>query len=408
MHFRRKPGLLTDPKNSFQTSGLSGGWSFCHLHSRCALLVCPRFSINTAKNRNKEIPSFRQRPLLLLVSLFESLVPFLKQFFLNAGVKLGFLPVSISFFPFVLLSRLNFSFYLKLRVKEGLKLELHSAFCSEMKKLGGDRTVTSKCFWDQQRFLMLSKQAFGIPSSSCILNFSKLLLKLQLKTETLQQRLSAQNNLKKFECFKRWESRIHLEKGFTGEILQASLGSNENLRRSQSFGVALCDSYAVDAAFEQIWSYIDTAERAESMCFAQEASSVQFFRQLFIPMHGRLHSKYPEEPETTRVEDVCSSLGSKKYFFKLCKTDDSVIDAFLGMGISITTFLSLPWRNWSLIENQWNTDWAESVSDLMSALKFQKIFYRVQKINHSSIHGSFFKKTVEKAWTFREKKKQFL
>ena len=72
---------------------------------------------------------------------------------------------------------------------------------------------------------------------------------------------------------------------------------------------------------------------------AQEARSVQIRRQFIKNMPGWLRAKLLEQPENTTVEDLCIFARKQLSIHNLCKTDDSVMDAFTEMGPSVTDTL---------------------------------------------------------------------
>ena len=56
-------------------------------------------------------------------------------------------------------------------------------------------------------------------------------------------------------------------------------------------------------------------------------------------MPGWLRAKLLEQPENTTVEDSCIFARKQLSIHNLCKTDDSVMDAFSEMGPSVTDTL---------------------------------------------------------------------
>ena len=56
-------------------------------------------------------------------------------------------------------------------------------------------------------------------------------------------------------------------------------------------------------------------------------------------MPGWLRAKLLEQPENTIVEDLCTFARKQLSIHDLCKTDDSVMDAFSEMGPSVTDTL---------------------------------------------------------------------
>ena len=103
--------------------------------------------------------------------------------------------------------------------------------------------------------------------------------------------------------------------------------------------VAPTDGAAADAALEQTRFDQDTARRAEIIRSAQEARSNQIRRQFIKNMPGWLRAKLLEQPENTTVDDLCIFARKQLSIHNLCKTDDSVMDAFSEMGPSVTDTL---------------------------------------------------------------------
>ena len=100
------------------------------------------------------------------------------------------------------------------------------------------------------------------------------------------------------------------------------------------------DPHAIDADAELIRFDQDTPRRAEIIRSAQEARFIQIIRRQFIKnMSGWLHAKLTEQPENTTVEDLCNFERKQLSNHNLCKTDDSVMDAFSEMGPSVTDTL---------------------------------------------------------------------
>ena len=56
-------------------------------------------------------------------------------------------------------------------------------------------------------------------------------------------------------------------------------------------------------------------------------------------MPGWLRAKLLEQPENTTVDDLCNFARKQLSIHNLCKTDDSVMDAFSEMGPSVTDTL---------------------------------------------------------------------
>ena len=103
--------------------------------------------------------------------------------------------------------------------------------------------------------------------------------------------------------------------------------------------VAQIDPHAADAAVEQTRFDQDAARRAEIIRSAQEARSVQIRRQFIKNMPGWLRAKLLEQPENSTVVDSCIFARKQLPIHNLCKTDDSVMDAFSEMGPSVTDSL---------------------------------------------------------------------
>ena len=103
--------------------------------------------------------------------------------------------------------------------------------------------------------------------------------------------------------------------------------------------VAPIDPHAADAVVARTRFDQETARRAEIIRSAQEARSVQIRRQFIKNMPGWLRAKLLEQPENTSVEDLCVFARKQLSIHNLCKTDDSVMDAFSEMGPSVTDTL---------------------------------------------------------------------
>ena len=103
--------------------------------------------------------------------------------------------------------------------------------------------------------------------------------------------------------------------------------------------VAPIDPHAADRAVEQTRFDQDTARRAEIIRSAQEARSVQIRRQFIKNMPEWLRAKLLEQHENTSVEDLCVFARKQLSIHNLCKTDNSVMEAFSEMGPSVTDTL---------------------------------------------------------------------
>ena len=103
--------------------------------------------------------------------------------------------------------------------------------------------------------------------------------------------------------------------------------------------VAPIDPHAADAVVERTRFDRETARRAEIIRSAQEARSVQIRRQFIKSMPGWLRAKLLEQPENTAVENLCIFARKQLSIHNLCKTDNSVLDAFSEMGPSVTDTL---------------------------------------------------------------------
>ena len=91
-----------------------------------------------------------------------------------------------------------------------------------------------------------------------------------------------------------------------------------------------------NAVAEQTLFDQDTSRRTKIIRSAQEARSVQIRRQIIKNMPGWLRAKLPEQTEKTTVEDLCIFARKRLSIHNLCKTDNSVMDAFSEMGASVT------------------------------------------------------------------------
>ena len=103
--------------------------------------------------------------------------------------------------------------------------------------------------------------------------------------------------------------------------------------------VAPIDPHTADAVVDRIRFDQETARCAEIIRSAQEARSVQIRRQFIKNMPGWLRAKLLEQPENTKVEDLCIFARKQLSIHNLCKRDDSVMDAFSEMGPSVTDTL---------------------------------------------------------------------
>ena len=95
----------------------------------------------------------------------------------------------------------------------------------------------------------------------------------------------------------------------------------------------------IDAAAERTRFDQETARRAEIIRSAQEARSHQIRRQFKKNMPGSLRAKLLEQPENTTVDDLSILARKQLSIHNLCKTDDSVMDAFSEMGPSVSDTL---------------------------------------------------------------------
>ena len=103
--------------------------------------------------------------------------------------------------------------------------------------------------------------------------------------------------------------------------------------------VAPIDAHAANAVVERTRFDQEAARRAEIIRSAQEARSVQIRRQLIKNMPGWLRAKLLEQPENTTVEDLYIFARKQLSIHNLCKTDDSVMDAFSEMRPWVTDTL---------------------------------------------------------------------
>ena len=105
--------------------------------------------------------------------------------------------------------------------------------------------------------------------------------------------------------------------------------------------VAPIDVHNADGAAEETRFGQDTALRAEIIRSAQKTCSFQIRRQFIRNIPGWLRAKLLEQLENTTVKDLCIFARKQLSVQNLCKTDDSVMDAFSEMGRSVTdTFVT--------------------------------------------------------------------
>ena len=160
--------------------------------------------------------------------------------------------------------------------------------------------------------------------------------------------------------------------------------------------VAPIDAHAADAVVEQTRFDQETARRAEIIRSAQEACSVQIRRQFIKKMPGWLCAKLLEQPENTSVEDLRIFARKQLSIHNLCKTDDSVMDAFSEMGPSVTdtlvTALTKLSTSQEAMENRLN-EMSKKFEGRNTTLTNHFIF---RKIKHSSPRGAPFRRTVDK------------
>ena len=105
--------------------------------------------------------------------------------------------------------------------------------------------------------------------------------------------------------------------------------------------VAHVDAHALDAVVERTRFDQETARRAEITRSAQEPHSIQIRQQFIEKIPRWLRVKLLEQPEKTTVEDLSIFARKQLSISNLCKTDDSVMDAFSEMGRSVAdTFVT--------------------------------------------------------------------
>ena len=114
--------------------------------------------------------------------------------------------------------------------------------------------------------------------------------------------------------------------------------------------VAPIDARAADAVVERNRFDQETTCRAEIIRLAQETRCTQIRRQSVKNMPGWLRAILLEQPDKTSVEDLCVFARKQLSIHNPCKRDDSVMDAFIGMGSSVTDTLVTALINLSTIQ----------------------------------------------------------
>ena len=107
-------------------------------------------------------------------------------------------------------------------------------------------------------------------------------------------------------------------------------------------------------------------------------------------MPGWVRAKLLQQSENTTVEDLCISARKQLPMHNLSKTDDSVMDAFIEMGHSVTDTLNTALTNLTTsqetIENRLN--------EMPKKFEERKTFQRInltssRRIKHNSPRGFF-------------------
>ena len=99
------------------------------------------------------------------------------------------------------------------------------------------------------------------------------------------------------------------------------------------------DAHEGYAAAEQIRIDQDTPRRAEKVRSAQETRSDKTRCQFDKNMPNWLRAKLLEQPKKTARVHFCIFVGEQLLIHNLCKTDNVLMDAFSGMGSSVTDSL---------------------------------------------------------------------
>ena len=161
--------------------------------------------------------------------------------------------------------------------------------------------------------------------------------------------------------------------------------------------VAPIDAHAADAVVERTRCDQETVRRAEIICSAQEARSVQNRRQFIKNLPVWLRAKLLEQPENTTVEDLYIFARKQLSIHNLCKTDDSVMDAFSEMGPSFTdtlvTALTKLSTSQEAMDNRLN-EMSKKFEERNTTLTNQ--FNDFRKIKHNSPRWAPFRKTLDK------------
>ena len=168
--------------------------------------------------------------------------------------------------------------------------------------------------------------------------------------------------------------------------------------------VAPIYQHAADAAVEKTRFDQETARRTETKRSAQKARSVQTRRHFIKIMPIWLRANLLEQFEKTTVEKLCIFARKHLSIHNLCKTDDSVMDAFSEMGHSVTDTLVTALAELSTSQggidiglNGISRKFEERNTNLTNQINdFQK------KIKHNSPRGALFCKTVVKTQSLPE------
>ena len=111
-----------------------------------------------------------------------------------------------------------------------------------------------------------------------------------------------------------------------------------------------------------------------------------------------LRAKLLEQPEITTVEDLCIFARKQLSVHYLCKTDDSVMDAFREMGPSIAdtlvTALTKLSTSQEAMDNRLNEMSKKSLRNEILLERTNSTIFRETK--HNKARGALFRKTVDK------------
>ena len=123
-----------------------------------------------------------------------------------------------------------------------------------------------------------------------------------------------------------------------------------------STAAAPIDAHAVDAAAEQSRFDQETERRAKRLRSAQEARSAQIGRQFIKNIPRWLRAKVIEQPEKKTLEDLSNFAPKQLSIRNLCKTNESVLDAFSEMASSVTGTLVTALTKITTSQKQWTKD----------------------------------------------------